>query len=216
MRITTGWHRLIPVAFAVFLMGAGGDRPPLVEAAKNGDRDALRALLQKKADVNAAEADGSTALHWASYRDDLESADLLIRAGANGERGQRSWRHAALDGQPERKRGHGPEAAGGRREPERGAAGRRDAADGGCPLGLSRRRRTTARQGRERERARRARPDGAHVGGSAEAPRCREGAARARRRRPGPLGGLERGDGRAAAWLSPNTTARSRTAATPR
>jgi len=82
MRITTGWHRLIPVAFAVFLMGAGGDRPPLVEAARNSDRDALRTLLQKKADVNATEADGSTALHWASYRDDLESADLLIRAGA--------------------------------------------------------------------------------------------------------------------------------------
>jgi ankyrin repeat protein len=33
--------------------------------------------------VSATEADGSTALHWASYRDDLESADLLIRAGAN-------------------------------------------------------------------------------------------------------------------------------------
>src|SRR5439155_357162 len=33
-------------------------------------------------DVNAAEADGTTALHWASYRDDIESADLLIRAGA--------------------------------------------------------------------------------------------------------------------------------------
>jgi ankyrin repeat protein len=32
--------------------------------------------------VNAAEADGSTALLWASYRDDLKSADLLIRAGA--------------------------------------------------------------------------------------------------------------------------------------
>src|SRR5262249_14697787 len=31
----------------------------------------------------AAEADGTTALHWASYRDDVESADLLIRAGAN-------------------------------------------------------------------------------------------------------------------------------------
>jgi len=83
MRITTGWHCLIPVAFAVFLMGAGSsDRPPLVEAARNSDRDALRTLLQKKADVNATEADGSTALHWASYRDDLESADLLIRAGA--------------------------------------------------------------------------------------------------------------------------------------
>ena len=34
------------------------------------------------ASVNAAEADGTTALHWASYRDDVESADLLIRAGA--------------------------------------------------------------------------------------------------------------------------------------
>jgi ankyrin repeat protein len=33
-------------------------------------------------DVNAAAADGTTALHWASYRDDLESAALLIRAGA--------------------------------------------------------------------------------------------------------------------------------------
>jgi ankyrin repeat protein len=50
-----------------------------VDAAQSGDKDALRSLLQKKADVNAAQADGSTALHWASYRDDLESADLLIR-----------------------------------------------------------------------------------------------------------------------------------------
>ncbi len=61
--------------------GAAG-RPPLVDAARNADRDALRALLQKGANVNAAEADGTTALHWASYRDDVESADLLIRAGA--------------------------------------------------------------------------------------------------------------------------------------
>jgi ankyrin repeat protein len=80
--VTSIWQRLIPVGLAAFLMAAGGDRPALVDAAKNGDRDALRALIQKKGDVNAADADGSTALHWASYRDDLESADLLIRAGA--------------------------------------------------------------------------------------------------------------------------------------
>jgi ankyrin repeat protein len=65
-------------------MGAGGGiRPPLVDAAKNANRDALRALLQEKVDANAAEADGATALHWACYQDDVESASLLIRAGAN-------------------------------------------------------------------------------------------------------------------------------------
>jgi ankyrin repeat protein len=63
-------------------MGAGGDRPSLVDATRNADRDALRALLKQGANVNAADADGTTALHWASYRDDVESADLLIRAGA--------------------------------------------------------------------------------------------------------------------------------------
>jgi ankyrin repeat protein len=76
---------LTPVVFAVLVMGAVGtaaERPSLVEAAKRTDKEAVRALLQKKADVNAAEADGTTALHWASYRDDVESADLLIRAGA--------------------------------------------------------------------------------------------------------------------------------------
>jgi ankyrin repeat protein len=56
---------------------------PLVDAAKDGDKAALRLLLQENADVNTTEGDGSTALHWASYRDDLETADLLIRAGAN-------------------------------------------------------------------------------------------------------------------------------------
>jgi ankyrin repeat protein len=64
-------------------MAADLGRPLIVEAAKNGDREALRALVQKKADVNATEGDGSTALHWASYKDDLESVDLLIRSGAN-------------------------------------------------------------------------------------------------------------------------------------
>ena len=83
MRKRTAWWRLVPVGLAVFLMGSGGVRPPIVEAARNSDKDALSALIRKKAPVNAADADGSTALHWVSYRDDLESADLLIHAGAN-------------------------------------------------------------------------------------------------------------------------------------
>lgn len=63
-------------------IAAGAGRPTLVEAVKSGDRAAVRSLLQKKTDVNTAEADGTTALHWASDRDDLESVQLLIRAGA--------------------------------------------------------------------------------------------------------------------------------------
>ena len=48
-----------------------------------GDKAAVRTLLQQKADVNAPQVDGATALHWAIYRDDAEMVDLLIRAGAN-------------------------------------------------------------------------------------------------------------------------------------
>jgi uncharacterized protein len=69
------------VVVATVILSADS-RPPLVDAAKRGDRAAVRTLIEKHADVTAAEADGSTALHWASYRDDLESADLLLRAGA--------------------------------------------------------------------------------------------------------------------------------------
>jgi ankyrin repeat protein len=79
-----GCLRLIVLGLAVTLGGAAGSEPsPLLDAAKNADREALRALLKPGVDVNAAQGDGATALHWASYRDDLESADLLLRAGAN-------------------------------------------------------------------------------------------------------------------------------------
>jgi ankyrin repeat protein len=54
----------------------------LINAAKNGDRAAATSLLQQKLDVNAAEADGTTALHWAVRADDMDLADRLIKAGA--------------------------------------------------------------------------------------------------------------------------------------
>ena len=64
---------------------AQSDEERLIDVARSADTDAVRALLADGAsiEIDTAEADGTTALHWACYRDDLESADLLIRAGAN-------------------------------------------------------------------------------------------------------------------------------------
>src|SRR4051812_26751849 len=55
----------------------------LVEALKSGDTAAAQALLQKRADVNVPEADGTTALHWAVRMNDLNLVNRLLRAGAN-------------------------------------------------------------------------------------------------------------------------------------
>jgi len=55
----------------------------LLAAARNGDHEALRALIKKRADVNVAEADGTTALHWTIRAQDAAAVATLIRAGAN-------------------------------------------------------------------------------------------------------------------------------------
>ena len=62
-------------------LGAEADRR-LIEAVKQHDREAVEALLAERVDVDAAEADGSTALHWATYADDHATVRLLLRAGA--------------------------------------------------------------------------------------------------------------------------------------
>jgi len=76
------------VAVAFFNMGAAA-APPVVEAVKGGNVDAVRTLLAKRADPNAAEADGTTALHWAAHFDNLAAADLLITSGANARAANR-------------------------------------------------------------------------------------------------------------------------------
>jgi len=55
----------------------------VADAAMKGNKEAVRSLVQQKANVNASQSDGTTALHWAVRADDLETVDLLIRAGAN-------------------------------------------------------------------------------------------------------------------------------------
>jgi uncharacterized protein len=76
-------RRFVSLLFVALIGSVSAATPSLTDAAKRGDKDALRVLLQGGANVNATAGDGTTALHWASYRDDIAAADLLIRAGAN-------------------------------------------------------------------------------------------------------------------------------------
>ena len=64
----------------------------------NGDAETVRALLKKGLDVNEAQGDGTTALHWAAMKGDAELAQMLLFAGANLAR-RRAWGlHAAVSG----------------------------------------------------------------------------------------------------------------------
>jgi len=55
----------------------------LSEAAMQGNKDLVRQLLKEHVDVDGAQGDGSTALHWAAMHDDLDMVKLLLAAGAN-------------------------------------------------------------------------------------------------------------------------------------
>ena len=79
----TAWLPLLVILGGGVTQFVFGMDSPVADAAMNRDRAAVQALLQKKADVNAPQADGATALQWAAYHDDLELADLLIGAGAS-------------------------------------------------------------------------------------------------------------------------------------
>lgn len=61
----------------------------VADAVMRGDKAAVQKLLAQHADVNAPQADGATALHWAVFKSDKEMVDLLIRAGANAKAANR-------------------------------------------------------------------------------------------------------------------------------
>jgi ankyrin repeat protein len=81
---------------------AGAAGSEVADAAMKRNIDAVRALVQRKANVNAPQVDGTTALHWAVRLDDLDMADVLIRAGANvsaaNREGVRPLQLAAMNG----------------------------------------------------------------------------------------------------------------------
>ena len=81
-------RRTVSAALPAVLAAAGltgleaADRP-LADAARRGDRDAVRVLIGQGADVDARQGDGATALLWAAYRGDADVAGLLLDAGAD-------------------------------------------------------------------------------------------------------------------------------------
>jgi uncharacterized protein len=68
---------------AVLCVRAVAAATPLADAAMQGDSVAVRQLIQDRVDVNAAQPDGATALHWAVYRGDVAMTAALVKAGAS-------------------------------------------------------------------------------------------------------------------------------------
>jgi len=74
---------LVIGAFSASVLAGAGAGALLVDAVKAKDKAAVLTMLQKKVNVNAPEADGTTALHWAVQQNDVDLAGRLIQAGAN-------------------------------------------------------------------------------------------------------------------------------------
>ena len=70
-------------ALALSVMLHAAPTAAVADAAMQGNRDAVRSLLKQAADVNAAQGDGMTALHWAAMKDDADLVQTLLFAGAS-------------------------------------------------------------------------------------------------------------------------------------
>ena len=81
-----GW---LPVVLALASLGAAERDTRLADAAQAGDIAAVEALLQAGGDVDVPDSHGTTALHWATYRDDIAMVARLIAAGADVNRANR-------------------------------------------------------------------------------------------------------------------------------
>ena len=80
---------MIAALLTALFLAAGSPGSPVADAAMKGDKATVRNLLREKADVNAPQADGATAIQWAAYRNDPELAALLIAAGADVSKANR-------------------------------------------------------------------------------------------------------------------------------
>ena len=76
---------MVVVLSAPLVLVASAAESPVADAAMRGDIDTVRVLLREGADVNAAQGDGMTALHWSALSDDVAAMEVLLYAGATVE-----------------------------------------------------------------------------------------------------------------------------------
>ena len=69
-------------ALMTLVVAVAQAEPAIVDAARSGDLKTVRTLVRQAVDVDAAQPDGMTALHWAVQRRDLPMIDVLLEAGA--------------------------------------------------------------------------------------------------------------------------------------
>ena len=98
MKIQKRWVGLVALLCALgLLVGSGfAALAPVLDAAKRGDIESLKAELRSGADVNAAQGDGFTALHWAAKLGNRGVAEVLIAAGADIKATTRIGSHMPL------------------------------------------------------------------------------------------------------------------------
>ncbi len=89
-----GW--ISALLLALLLPAWGGSDSPVADAAMRGDDVAVRALIAEGEDVNAAQGDGMTALHWAAKNRSAGLARALLDAGAEVGAGTRIGRYTPL------------------------------------------------------------------------------------------------------------------------
>jgi len=81
MRIVVGCTAILLLSLAGITLGAAG-QSDIADAMMSGDKAAVSRLIAQKADVNAPQVDGTTAIHWAVFNNDTTTFDMLIAAGA--------------------------------------------------------------------------------------------------------------------------------------
>jgi ankyrin repeat protein len=83
-------NKLIAAAALLLLLAAPAlADSPLADALENGRREQALELLEQNADVNAAQGDGTTPLHWAAYQLDVELVKTLLQRGAQANTANR-------------------------------------------------------------------------------------------------------------------------------